>query len=138
DPSDRSNPSQASHKPSDPGQPGQQNASQPSANEQPTDGQQTQNGPGSNANSPASRTANLSAGGANAGGGGDWGGAWLRNFDRLLNDQTVWQGGPITGGNYGPWADRLRDIEEVLEFPDLRNQVATARERARLMRQDFK
>src|SRR5204863_9697402 len=81
DPSDRSNPSQASHKPSDSGQPGQQNASQPSANEQPTDGQQTQNGPGANPNSPASRTANLSAGGANAGGGGgDWGGAWLRHF----------------------------------------------------------
>ena len=109
------------------------------ANGETPEGRQTQNGAGSNPNSPVSRPSTLSAGGANAGGGAaDWGGAWLRNFDRLLNDETAWRGGPITGGNYGTWADRLRDIEEVLDFPDLRSQVATARERARLMRQDFK
>jgi hypothetical protein len=46
-------------------------------------------------------------------------------------------GGPITGGNYGAWADRLRDVEEVVDSPELRNTVATARERARLLRQDY-
>src|SRR5207244_1535618 len=45
---------------------------------------------------------------------------------------------PLAGGDFEPWSVRLRAIEEVLEFPDLRNQVATARERARLVRQDFK
>jgi hypothetical protein len=76
-------------------------------------------------------------GGTTAGWGNDWGGAWLDNFNRVNNDD-VWLGGPLTGGDFGPWSDRLREIEEILEFPDLRNEVAAARERARLMRQDFK
>jgi hypothetical protein len=37
-----------------------------------------------------------------------------------------------------PWSDRLREVEEMLDLPDLRNDVASARERARLMRQEFK
>jgi hypothetical protein len=45
--------------------------------------------------------------------------------------------GPITGGGYGAWSDRLRDVEEVVDSPDLRNTVAAARERARLLRQDY-
>ena len=73
--------------------------------------------------------------GANAGGAG---GAWLDNFNRRLSDNREWQGGPITGGDYGPWSDNLREIEEVIEDADLRHEVATARERARLMRQEFK
>jgi hypothetical protein len=76
-------------------------------------------------------------GGTTAGWGNDWGGAWLDNFNRVDNDE-IWLGGPLTGGDFGPWSDRLREIEEVLEFPDLRNEVAAARERARLLRQDFK
>jgi hypothetical protein len=36
------------------------------------------------------------------------------------------------------WADRLRDVEEMIELPNLRNQVATARDRARVLRQDAK
>lgn len=46
--------------------------------------------------------------------------------------------GPITGGNFSPWANRLRDVEEMVDSPDLRNAVAAARERARQMRIDFK
>jgi hypothetical protein len=47
-------------------------------------------------------------------------------------------GGPITGDDFGAWADRLRDVEELVDQPALRDAVANARERARLMRQDFK
>ena len=47
-------------------------------------------------------------------------------------------GAPITGNGYGGWSDRLRDVEEIVDSPDLRNAVATAREHARLLRQDFK
>ncbi len=44
---------------------------------------------------------------------------------------------PLTGEEFAPWSDRLRDVEEMLDFPDLRSGVATARERARLLRRDL-
>lgn len=47
-------------------------------------------------------------------------------------------GGPITGDDFGAWADRLRDVEELVDQPALRDAVANARERARLLRLDFK
>ncbi len=43
-------------------------------------------------------------------------------------------GGPITSEGFGPWSDRLREVEELIDMPELRDQVATARERARLTR----
>jgi hypothetical protein len=45
---------------------------------------------------------------------------------------------PITGEGYAEWSDRLRDVEEMLDFPELRNEVAGVRERARAMRMEFK
>lgn len=38
-------------------------------------------------------------------------------------------GGPITGNNYVNWSDRMREVEQVLDSADLRNQLATVRER---------
>jgi hypothetical protein len=46
-------------------------------------------------------------------------------------------GGPITGPEFGPWSDRLREVEEAVDMPDLRVRVATARERARDFRREF-
>lgn len=46
--------------------------------------------------------------------------------------------GPLTGGRFAPWSDRLRNVEEMVDSPDLRNAVAGARERARSMRQEYK
>jgi hypothetical protein len=46
--------------------------------------------------------------------------------------------GPLTGENYTQWSDRLRDVEEVLQNPELRNQVAQILDRARGIRTDFK
>ncbi|MFN0069225.1 MAG: hypothetical protein ACKVYV_16515, partial [Limisphaerales bacterium] len=43
-------------------------------------------------------------------------------------------GGPITGEDFAPWADRLRDVEDMVESPEWRGQLAGARDRARLMR----
>jgi len=54
------------------------------------------------------------------------------------SDRAGFGNGPITGGDFAPWAEQLREIEEVLDRPDLRDAVATARERARLMRQEFR
>jgi hypothetical protein len=48
------------------------------------------------------------------------------------------RGGPITGGDYVNWSDRLRDVEQVLDQPDLRYQLATVRERASALRQQFR
>jgi hypothetical protein len=63
---------------------------------------------------------------------------WLRDFGRSFNDERSLREGPISGGAFGPWSDRLREVEEIIDFPDLRNQVATAREHARLLRQALK
>lgn len=45
---------------------------------------------------------------------------------------------PMTGDGYAPWSDRLREVEEIVDFPDLRNEIANARERARQMRVEMK
>jgi hypothetical protein len=70
------------------------------------------------------------------GGGGD-----PLGLDNLVNTGngrgSPAQGAPITGNGYGQWSDRLRDVEEIVDSPDLRNAVAAARERARLLRQDY-
>jgi hypothetical protein len=56
----------------------------------------------------------------------------------------VWNGrggydtGPITGEDFAPWSDRLREVEELVDTPSLRTEVARAREQARQMRQDFR
>ncbi|UCF15319.1 MAG: hypothetical protein JSW59_18085 [Phycisphaerales bacterium] len=46
--------------------------------------------------------------------------------------------GPITGEDFRDWSDGLREVEEMLEEPDLRNEVARVRDRARSMRVEFK
>jgi hypothetical protein len=46
--------------------------------------------------------------------------------------------GPITGSDYVNWAERMRDVEQVLDSPDLRYQLAAVRERASAMRQQFR
>jgi hypothetical protein len=71
-----------------------------------------------------------------AGGDGRGGGGW--DWNRLLND-NVWRGyGPLTGDDFVRWSDTLREVEEMVEVPEWRNEVAAARERARLLRQQFK
>lgn len=46
-------------------------------------------------------------------------------------------GAPITGNGYGQWTDRLREVEEIVDAPNMRNAVAGARESARMLRQDY-
>ncbi|MBL9129081.1 MAG: hypothetical protein JNL97_15635, partial [Verrucomicrobiales bacterium] len=63
------------------------------------------------------------------------------DFDRLLNrgaDGGEGGTGPITGEGFAPWSDRLREVEEMIDLPELRTEVATARERARLVRQELR
>lgn len=46
--------------------------------------------------------------------------------------------GPLTGRDYENWSDRLGNVEEMIDEPDLRNELAQVRERARSVRSEFK
>jgi len=48
------------------------------------------------------------------------------------------RGGPITGGGFAEWSDRMRDVERALDPADLRNQLATVRERVSAFRSEFR
>jgi hypothetical protein len=79
--------------------------------------------------------------GSPEGGGGEGGdvrGGVANVLDRLFDQDTVIEPNPLTGEDYARWADQLRDVEQMIESPDLRNDVAAARERARRIRQDFR
>ncbi len=47
------------------------------------------------------------------------------------------QFGPLTGENYVQWTDRLRTVEQLIDDPALRQQVADARARADALRRSF-
>ena len=66
------------------------------------------------------------------------GGRGAMDFERLFEEGGGPVTGPITGDNFAGWSDRLRDVEEMVEAPELRNQVAQARDRARQLRQEFR
>lgn len=44
----------------------------------------------------------------------------------------------MLGGGFVEFSDRLRNVEEMLDAPDLRNQVAVARDRMRAIRAEYK
>ncbi len=77
---------------------------------------------------PDGREQNTAGGG---GGGGNEGGAFF--FDQsaeVANDR------PFTGEGYDRWTDRLRNVEELLNQPELRNEAAKVLDNARAMRID--
>src|SRR5262249_28731654 len=45
---------------------------------------------------------------------------------------------PISGNDYLDWSDRLRDVEEMVDDPDLRAEAARIRDRARGIRGEVK
>jgi hypothetical protein len=105
------------------------------------DQQLAQNNDGSRGQ-PGTRRGGQRSGGARRGGGannGGYGGDDLANvLDQMLDrNSDAWRG-PLTGEDFTPWSDGLRNVEEMVDVPQLRNDIAVARERARLMRQDFK
>jgi hypothetical protein len=44
----------------------------------------------------------------------------------------------LTGPEFSEWSDRLREVEEMIEIPELRAEVARVRDRARAVRAEFK
>jgi hypothetical protein len=65
-----------------------------------------------------------------AGGGGTEGGLF---FDETAE---VEDRRPLTGSGYDRWSDRLRNVEELLSQPRLRNDAARVLDNARAMRID--
>lgn len=49
-----------------------------------------------------------------------------------------WEGGPLTGERFTQWSDRLREVEESIDSPESRAEVARVRDRAREVRVEFK
>jgi hypothetical protein len=47
-------------------------------------------------------------------------------------------GGPISGGGFREWSDRMRDVEELLEDPELRADAARIRDRVRGAREELR
>lgn len=47
-------------------------------------------------------------------------------------------GGVFTGSGYEQWSDRLRNVEELLTNPELRNEAAKVQDRARTLRIELK
>ena len=45
---------------------------------------------------------------------------------------------PITGEDFREWSDRLRDVEEIVDDPEMRAEAARIREQARSFRREFK
>ena len=116
--------------------PGQQGEGQ-----EPGEGQQGQ-GQQPGQQGMAGNSSGQRGGGSNFGGddransiptGGQLGGQPLF-FDR---PEEAPQQGPITGDDYGNWADRLSNIEEMVDQEDIRNGLAKVLDDARAMRIDF-
>ena len=91
---------------------------------QPQDGRQEANADGSNQGGEDLNGLVRQFGGAHGAGG--------------LNRGEGDAGGPITGNDFVDWSSRMRDVEQVLDEQALRNQLATARERAASMRAEFR
>jgi hypothetical protein len=139
------------------GEPGQQQAQVGSGRDGRQPGSQDQQGEsGSGLASENSRQGGAQeAGNAQAGGGareaGDRNGArdGARSAGGLnnLGPNGGWAGGgwgganwtgPLVGEDFVDWTDRLRDVEEMVDYTDLRTEVARIRDRARAVRLDYK
>ena len=108
-------------------QPGAERGQNSAANNSPGGAQQNGKGASRLAQLASSARARNGAnnGGGNGGGGLDGG----RQFD---------QRAPLTGDGFVDWSDRLRNVEEMLDAPELRREVANIREAAKVMRSEFK
>lgn len=56
-------------------------------------------------------------------------------FDQQGSERNV---APIKGEDFLKWSDRLRDVEEMVDDPDLRAEAARIRDQARAIRAEFK
>jgi hypothetical protein len=63
----------------------------------------------------------------------------LRQFAQQLGQEgRAGEDRPISGSGYMDWSDRLRDVEQAVDSLDVRNQLATVRERVGVYRGYFR
>ncbi len=65
-------------------------------------------------------------------------GSILQSGGRQEANRTSSSRRPLTGTDFRSWADQLREVEELLEDPELRHSVSKIRDRARAMRAEFR
>jgi hypothetical protein len=56
----------------------------------------------------------------------------------LENATAGGPGGPILGDDFRRWTDRMRDVEDLLQNPEMRAEAARIRDRVRGAREEFK
>ncbi len=95
-----------------PGQPGQSQQNQPSG--------QQQNSPGNGQSEGDSKTLNFGPGG----------------IEQFLNNGGNAPASPFSGDNFVEWSDRLRDVEEIVDDPNLQAEAARIRDEAREIRKE--
>lgn len=141
------------------GEPGEEGSSGEASDGEPEDGEGTQ--PGEGRGGRGGRRGSLADGGRDGESGdgagstegeGSWEADGIVDFGEDRGGRRGGRGGgstrvaqagerlrnPITGDGFTEWSDRLRDIEDMIDYTNLRTDVATARERARQMRIDVK
>jgi hypothetical protein len=100
----------------------------------------------SNANSGQGETAQASENPGNGGGGADrlreaareFGGATSGGANVGGGRGGLGLNGPITGSQFVNWSDRMRDVEQVIDNPELRNRLAEVRERVAAYRAEYR
>jgi hypothetical protein len=91
---------------------------------------------GGNSSRAGARNESSPSGAQSDGGGGDR----LRELVQQIGGSQGGTGttGPILGNDYANWADRMRDVEQVVDSVELRNRLATVRERVGAYRADYR
>ncbi len=110
-----------------------------------------QGGAAGEASEPGDETQQASngQGGQGRGGQGDGGGQGGEGGGRSNSPRNNWNigsndpseqsnQGPLTGDDFREFSDQLREVEEMIDVPELQNEVAAVRDRARAMRIDYK
>jgi hypothetical protein len=91
---------------------------------------------GGNVNGGAFNGGNFNGGAVNNGG------VWNGGLNGGVNvgpyvGGNVTDTGPITGANFADWANRLRTVQNLIDDPQLRQQVANALAQAQDMRRNY-
>ena len=58
-------------------------------------------------------------------------------LDRFLNRGELNPAAPFSGNDFVDWSDRLRDVEEIVDDPELRAEAARIRDEAREIRREI-
>lgn len=118
-----------------------QNDRDPNRSETPAQSNDGEQRPGSSpppaGNTNERRRSSLRGGGNRANRGGGLERLFEQSGERAAGFTPAVRG-PITGRDFRDWADRLRDVEEMLDDAELRGEAARIRDRAEDARADFK